>query len=57
MTAVAFNAWLAAMKITGSEAGRLLGVSPNTITRYRQTGGPRMLGLACAALYHRLPVT
>lgn len=55
MKAAAFRAWLDAMKISGSEAARLLGVNPNTITRYRREGGPKMLALACAALYHRLP--
>lgn len=54
MTAVQFCAWLDAMKITGAEAGRLLDVAPNTITRYRRKGGPKTLALACAALFHRL---
>ena len=42
------------MKISGAEAARLLDVNVNTVTRYRRRGGPKMLGLACAALYHRL---
>jgi hypothetical protein len=54
MTPNEFNAWLAAMKISGAEAARLLGVTPNTITRYRRAGAPRSVGLACAALFHRL---
>jgi len=54
MTAAQFSAWLAAMKISGAEAGRLLGVNPNTITRYKRDGAPKAIGLACAALYHRL---
>lgn len=54
MSAEQFNAWLEAMKITGAEAARRLGVGKNAITRYRQNGGDRKLALACAALYHRL---
>jgi hypothetical protein len=54
MTADQFCQWLAAMKISGAEAARLLGVNVNTITRYKRSGGDRMLALACAALYHRL---
>lgn len=54
MTPGQFNSWLDAMGISGAEAGRRLGVGPNSITRYRRDGGSMMLGLACAALYHRL---
>lgn len=54
MTAVDFRNWLAAMKISGAEAARLLDVKPNTITRYRRNGAPKAVGLACAALFHRL---
>jgi hypothetical protein len=54
MTPNEFKAWLAAMKISGADAARLLDVTPNTITRYRRQGAPRSVGLACAALYHRL---
>lgn len=54
MTAAQFNSWLAAMRISGAEAGRRLGVRANSITRYKRTGGSTMLGLACTALYHRL---
>jgi hypothetical protein len=53
MSASQFNSWLAAMGISGAEAGRRLGVGPNTITRYRRKGGSVILALACAALYHR----
>jgi predicted site-specific integrase-resolvase len=42
------------MKVSGAEAARLLGVQPNTITRYRRRGAPRCVALACAALYHRI---
>jgi len=54
MTAQEFCDWLEAMNISGAEAARRLGVNVNTITRYKQGGGPRMLALACLALYHRL---
>lgn len=54
MTADEFCAWLAAMRYTGAKAAIALGVGQNTITRYRRKGGPKMLKLACAALFHRL---
>lgn len=53
VTAAGFRAWLKAMNISGAEAARLLGVSPDTITRYKAKGGPKLLALACAALWHR----
>lgn len=54
MTASQFNDWLSAMEVSGAQAARLLGVNVNTITRYKREGGSQMLGLACAALYHRI---
>jgi transcriptional regulator with XRE-family HTH domain len=54
MTANEFCTWLKAMKITGAEAARLLGVNVNTITRYKKEGAPQTVSLACAALYHRM---
>ena len=42
------------MKISGAEAGRLLGVTANTITRYKANGAPKVVALACSALFHRL---
>jgi hypothetical protein len=50
----AFCRWLSTMKITGAAAARLLGVSPNAITRYKRKGTDTATALACAALYHRL---
>lgn len=50
MTADEFKEWLEAMQVSGAEAARLLGVQPNTITRYRRKGGPKMLALACERL-------
>lgn len=54
MTANEFCDWLKAMKISGAQAARLLGVNVNTITRYKREGAPQTVGLACSALYHRL---
>lgn len=54
MSKEAFIAWLTAMQISGAKAARLLGVSPNAITRYKRKGGTKMLALACSALFHRL---
>lgn len=54
MTAKEFQDWLRAMKISGAEAARLLGVNANTITRYKREGAPQTVSLACSALYHRL---
>lgn len=54
MTASQFRTWLKLMGISGAEAARQLGVKPNTVTRYRRKGGPKMLALACRALFHRL---
>jgi hypothetical protein len=56
MDAKTFNHWLDTMKISGSEAARLLGVKPNTITRYRKKGAPRIVALACNSLFHRLDI-
>jgi transcriptional regulator with XRE-family HTH domain len=54
MTGEQFREWLHLMSISAAEAARRLDVSPNTITRYKKAGGPRMLRLACLALFHRL---
>jgi len=54
MSASEFAEWLKAMKISGAEAARQLGITPNTITRYRRTGAPLVVALACSALFHRL---
>lgn len=56
MSPEAFSRWLAAMKISKREAARRLGVHPNTVTVYAASGAPRHIGLACAALWHRLEV-
>jgi hypothetical protein len=54
MSSVDFQRWLAAMGISSAAAARLLGVNANTITRYKKAGAPRVVALACAALFHRL---
>ena len=54
MTASDFQQWLRDMGISGARAAEMLGVTANTITRYRRIGAPKVIGLACAALYHRL---
>ena len=59
MTADAFVRWLAAMKDAGmarsdAAAGRLLGVSANSVVRMKQEGADLRTALACRALFHRL---
>lgn len=54
VTAEQFEAWLKEMGISGAAAARMLGVSPNTVVRYKRHGGPKVLELACLALWHRL---
>jgi predicted site-specific integrase-resolvase len=54
MTAKSFCEWLSAMGISGAQAAHLLGVNANTITRYRRSGAPKAVALACTALFHRL---
>lgn len=54
MKASDFMDWMRAMDISSVEAGRLLGVHANTITKYRAEGAPTVVALACRALYHRL---
>lgn len=59
MTPAAFIDWLAAMKAAGlarsdAAAGRLLGVSANTVLEMKQRGADLRTALACRALLHRL---
>lgn len=54
MTPEAMRSWLTEMKISAAEGARLLGVHPNTMTKYKAEGAPKHIALACAALYHRL---
>jgi hypothetical protein len=55
----AFAAWLAEMKSAGlarsdAAAGRLLGVSANTVGDMKRRGADLRTALACRALLHRL---
>lgn len=59
MDAASFTRWLAEMKEAGlarsdAAAGRLLGVSANTILEMKQRGADLRTALACRALFHRL---
>jgi len=54
MTASEFQMWLDTMGITAVEAGHLMDVHPNTISKYKREGCPKIVALACLALYHRL---
>ena len=59
MTPETFTAWLAEMKSAGlarsdAEAGRLLGVSANSIVNMKRNGTDHRTALACRALLHRL---
>lgn len=58
MSAVAFSQWLAAMKAAGlaksdASAGRLLGVSANTVLEMKHRGADLRTALACRALLER----
>ncbi|WP_323034095.1 hypothetical protein [Pararhodobacter sp.] len=55
MTAEDFEAWLDLRGISGREAARQLGVSNDTITKYKRQGAPLYIALACSALCHGLP--
>jgi hypothetical protein len=59
VTPEAFALWLAAMKAAGlarsdAAAGRLLGVTPNTVIAAKKAGTDTKTALACRALIHRL---
>lgn len=59
MTNDAFTKWLAEMKSAGlapsdAAAGRLLGVSANTVVSLKREGADLRTALACRALLHRL---
>ena len=59
MTPEAFCAWLASMKEAGlarsdAAAGRLLGISANSVVEMKRRGTDRRTALACRALLHRL---
>ena len=59
MTPESFIEWLAEMKSAGlarsdAEAGRLLGLSANSIVTIKKNGTDQRTALACRALLHRL---
>ncbi len=59
MTRESFTVWLAEMKSAGlarsdAEAGRLLGLSANSIVTIKKNGTDQRTALACRALLHRL---
>ena len=65
MTPEQFREWRRKMRITQAEAGRLLGLGVTTVQSYEHgrrrdaiafAGIPRVVALACAALWHRLEV-
>jgi len=57
MTATDFIAWRTHLGISGAEAGRRLGLAPNTITSYERDRStiPTHVALACSALAVGLP--
>jgi hypothetical protein len=59
MTSLAFNRWLADMKLAGlaksdAAAARLLDLSPNAIVKIKRNGTDHRTALACAALLHKM---
>jgi len=56
MTAEAFSAWLNAMDWTKARAARELDVHPNTVHTYTKEGAPKLVRLACLALFSRLNI-
>lgn len=55
MEAKDFNAWIVHMGWSDSEVARRLGLSRNSVAKYRTEGAPEHIGLACAALAFGLP--
>ena len=55
MTKDDFISWVRLMNIrkgyTNADLAELLGVSERNFYRYKRSGGPKMLALACAALW------
>lgn len=56
MTADQFTGWLASMREAGlarsdAAAGRLLGITADTIVKYKREGTDLRTALACRALY------
>ena len=45
-----FDAWLETMGFSGPESAHRLGLAKDAVVRYRRTGPPLSIALACAAL-------
>jgi transcriptional regulator with XRE-family HTH domain len=58
VTAKAFTKWAAQMRtahdLSEQQLARLLGCGHNQISRWKRTGAPLYIELACEALTHRL---
>lgn len=55
MTAQDFNDWLEFEKLNDVQASNALGVSRNSIAKYKSEGAPQTVELACNAITYRLP--
>lgn len=59
MTPAAFTAWVDHMKVSrgwsDQDCRRALGCGFNQVRRWKQTGAPLYIALACAALSYGLP--
>ena len=55
MTGDDFTAWMKHMNLDIGEAADRLGISRNTVPRYRRDGAPKHIGYACAAIAMGLP--
>jgi len=55
MNAKEFCDWMARMDLNNLEAAAALGISRNTVPRYKKEGTPLYIDLACAALSYGLP--
>jgi len=51
MTADDFCYWLSQMDISDRDAAYLLRISRNSVAKYKVSGAPRLVALACMALH------
>ncbi|BAQ16934.1 hypothetical protein [Methyloceanibacter caenitepidi] len=49
-----FAAWVENVAGSDRKAAAMLSLARDTVAKYRDEGAPLYIGLACAALYHRL---
>ena len=56
MTPASLTKWRIDLQISRTEACRLLGIAPNTWTKYQEgrTAIPRYIALACAAIVNQI---